>query len=350
MPAHGPAGSPTAAERAVRRVLARYGFADSSVERVEPLTRRLKNENYRVRAGDADWVVKCHSSTPDLQRLELAQTLERRLADVGFPVAPIQQSDSGHTLVQEGGAHYSLHAWVDGRQTTIAERDRVIARHPGFVPGIATALGTMHAVAGTLPRPPGEPPAARADDLLTGPARASRRLRRLRPRPPLLSAMHMVRLKPGKSTFDRWIIGNLPGVARSADRLAAQSLRTSPEPIAIHNDINWENLIFDEDFTLRALLDFDNAMYAPPVIEVGAAAVVLVGTQRSRVDAFLAAYEDASHRRTDRDAVELAMRVKCAQSILNSVGSHLAGRVGDPDLLASWCSHLLDSLRELERW
>ena len=141
----------------------------------------------------------------------------------------------------------------------------------------------------------------------------------------------------------------LPGVARRADDLAETTIahRVRPSELGlIHNDLTWENLILDEEFRVRAVIDFDNVTRAPWVLEVGAAAVVLAGTDPHKVEAFVTAYEEASGRGLDRDLVRLGMEVKCLRSITTSFVAHLGGHA-DPGLLAPWCRDLHASLRAL---
>ena len=337
-------------EQTVRHVLTRYGFAPSSIEHVEALPRRISNTNFRVRAGDRDWVVKSHTSMRVLRRLALAHPLELRLADAGFPVAQIQRSEAGQTLVEAAGVHYSLHSWIHGQQIAIADRERVLTQHPHVLTDLASAIGTLHRVAGALEHSGEDPPAVLARDLLSSPRRTARNIKRVRPL--RVPRWHALRLKRPKSEFDQWILQAMPEVVAHAGRLAGQAKVVpveSADIIVSHHDVNWENLIFDEDFRLRALLDFDNAIRAPRAIEVGSAAVVLAGAERGRLDTFLTTYEGTAEVQMDHDIVELGMAMKCVQSILNSINTYLNGNVADTQLLSSWCYHLHESLQELSR-
>lgn len=332
----------------MHRVLARFGFHATSIESVQPLAAGTHQHSLLVRAGGGAWVLKRQTSISAVRRLGLSQPLEARLAEIGFPVAPIQRAESGQTLVQDGAAHYSLHAWVSGRQAAIADRDRLIAQYPDLLGALASSLGALHQVSRELDLHEGDRAGTSVDRLLGSPRYAVRAIRRPRP---LLSRWHALRLKRDKSEFDRWIIRAMPHVAESARRLARRSIAADVNPAGIgliHNDVNWENLLFDDRYRLVALLDFDNATTAPWVIEVGAAAVVLAGSERSRVDEFVSAYEDAVGAQVDRDLVELAMTLKCTQSILNSINTYLGGNAGDLGLLSSWCFHLYESLQDLQ--
>ena len=82
--------------------------------------------------------------------------------------------------------------------------------------------------------------------------------------------------------------------------------------VLAHNDLNWENLVLGDDLEVLAVLDFDNACLLPRALDLGAAAVVLVGSDERRLDDFLQAYADAAGREVDcaavldRDAVEVS--------------------------------------------
>ena len=329
-------------DAAVSRVVARFGIAPAALESVTPVVSGLgRRAGVRVRTADGEWVLKGHPSGPAVARLEAAHRLERRLADDGFPVAPLCLSDSGTTLVEDDGVHYALHGWVEGRQEGIVGRDQRVAGHPHLVGELAATVGRLHAVSGQQGGGPGDDP----DRLLRAPQLSARAIRG--PGRRLVSRWHALRLRRRPSQFDRWIIRVLPELAEHADRLAGRSVGDTAGGL-IHNDLNWENIVFDERLRVRALLDFDTATPAPWVMEVGAAAVVLVGTEPERVAEFVAAYEEVAGLAVDRDDVRLAMETKCLRSILTSVLGHLDDRAGT-SLRAPWCYALYDSLQALSR-
>lgn len=332
------------------RVLAEFGFAPSSIESIKPLVSGAgRHQGYRVRAEHNDWVLKAHRATVATDRLRACHELESRLGIVGFPVAPLGRSRSGDSLVQEGSRWYSLHAWVVGRQVSIAERDELLASHPHLGRHLGSMVGLLHHISGQLVGPAGAREGGDPDLLLRAPRYAARALRR--PRPVRLSRWHALHLKRSKSEFEQWMVHVFPEVAAAAGRLARRSIADRVDRSGMgltHNDLNWENLVFDETLHLSAVLDFDNATWAPWVLEVGAAAVVLVGAEPAAVEEFLSAYERASHLQADRDLVRLGMEVKCVQSILNSMVTYLNGN-RDITLRAPWCYHLYDSLTVLRQ-
>ena len=335
-----------APEPAVLRVLARFGLAPALIESISPLVSGAgRHPGYRVRADRRDWVLKRHTSAPAIARLTVSHPLELRLREAGFPSAPLGRTDTGQTLVREGPAKYSLHGWVDGHQVSIAGRDELIARHPNVVGELASMIGTLHQLSRTPGDDAGGQSAVDTDRLLKAPHLGVRALRRS----PAFWRWRALRLKRGMSDFDRWVIDVLPEVVAHADLLASRSVAhrlDRSDTGLIHNDINWENLVFDERFRVRALLDFDNATRAPWALEVGSAAVVLVGAEPDRVEEFVSTYESASQIRVDRDVVRLAMEMKCVQSILNSMTVYIRGNA-DIALRAPWCYHLHESLKTL---
>lgn len=332
----------------VERVLGRFGVANVQVDSVRLLAARGGQQTYQVHAGGRVWVLKRHRQSNAPDRLSLSHALQIQLAQAQFPVAPIQRTATGDTLVSDGAEHYSLHTWVSGTRVAITERDDLLDDDASLVGHFAEVLGRMHTISAGLARMPEHAPDRDPDQLLHAPMHAVRALRR--PGRKIVSPWQSLRLKRGKTAFDRWIIGVFPEVARLADQLRSHSFDQPGSQVgvgAIHNDLNWENLIFDERLRIAAVLDFDNAVRAPWVVEVGAAAVVLVGARHDRVASFISAYEETVGIRVDRHAVELAMTTKCVQSILNSIRRYLTGASEDAPRLAIWCAHLHRSLQEL---
>lgn len=329
---------------AISRVMARFGIDPSALDSVSPLVSGLgRRAGVRLCSDRGAWVLKGYPAGPAVERVATAHLLERRLAEDGFPVAPLYPSDTGATLVEDDGMHYALHGWVDGRQEQIAGRDQLVAEHPHLVGELACVIGRLHRVSAQQ----GGGEIADPDRLLGLPQLTARAIRR--PGRRLLSRWQALRLRRHPSEFDRWIIRVLPELTAYADRLAGRSIaHIAGGGGLIHNDLNWENIVFDEQLRVSALLDFDAATCAPWVMEVGAAAVVLVGTDPDRVADFVATYEEAAGIVVDRGAVRLAMETKCLRSILTSILGHLDDRTGT-SLRASWCYALYESLQVLVR-
>lgn len=332
----------------VAHVLAAFGVEQQSLIAVRELISPAgRLQGYRVHSQDGTWMLKRHPSMAALERIMMAHELEERLGAAGFPVAPLARATSGNALVRRGDEAYSLRGWVHGQQASIAERSAVLAQQPDFAEHVGSALGTFHRLSAEVATSWSASAAVDPDTLLRAPQQRVRSLRR--PFSPVLSEWQGLQVKRAKNDFDRWILATLPLVRDRATWLATQSsavrLDTSAVSV-IHNDINWENLIFDDEFRLRALLDFDNATWAPWVLELGSAAVVLVGAQEDLVEEFIGAYEQATGRVMDRGTVRLAMEMKCLQSVLTSIRSYLS--TGEyTDQLFAWCQHLHESLVHL---
>lgn len=335
-------------EITAQRILHQFRI-ESSIESVERLVRGTNHASVRLRVDGRDLVLK--SLTPArVARVGFARAVEVELERAGFPVAPVHLSKSGSALVELEGQHYTLHAWVEGQQHAIADRGMIVAENPLFLREAGRALGELHRIAESADLTGHDAPAVTGKKLLLNQRYAERNLRRLRPRPPLLSEWHMFLLKREKTDFDRWIVQAVRDAIRHATRLRDHSMAhliDMSDTIVIHNDINWENLIFNERHQLRAILDFDNATRAPGLVEVGAATVVLAGDEWDLVEDFVSAYEDETGRSVDRRALELAMSAKCVQSIVSSFTTHVRGQHKETEFLESWCRHLHSSMQRL---
>lgn len=335
-------------EREARRVLLNHYFSRSDIERVDRIPQRITNVNFRVRASGRDWVLK-HHDLSSAERTRWCHELELKLMAAAYPVAGLQRSKSGETLVEDDGATYSLHAWVSGKQITIDQRESTFAEYPGLVGELARALGRYHHLTASW-IPSGDTRRLVAPNrLLEGPRNTATSIRRGRP-PQLFKALRL-HFRPRKSDFDRWIVASLPNLYRRANYLAATSIDESVDQsdvVMAHNDVHWENLIFSPTFELLALLDFEVPMQLPRAFDVGFVAAVLVGSHSSRLDEFLSVYDETSGQPVDRRVVAIGMHLKLVRSILWSVDAYLSGRVADPVLLATWCRHLYDDLPEFE--
>ncbi|WP_162458347.1 phosphotransferase enzyme family protein [Pseudactinotalea terrae] len=330
---------------AATEILPRFGFAASDIDDVVRVPQRIKNVNYRVRAEGADWVLKRYDSPQAAARLEFAHQLEQGLAERGFPVAQLRCATDGRTLVSDETGTYSLHSWVDGRQISIDQRDETLRAHPEVISELAAALGRFHRLSSAMDLP--EVTHRHPEELLRMPSRALRSSPGRRPR---VSRELRLRLRPRKSEFDHWLLEHLPAIHSHAERLATTPISDridADDIVASHHDINWENLIFDDRFHLRALLDFDNATRVHRDLDVGLAAAVLVGPDPERLTTFLATYTAAAEHPVERAVVEIAIQLKCARSVIWSIDAYLGDRVADESMLATWCRHMYAGLDEV---
>lgn len=340
------AGNASFVDRSAPLALHLFGFSESEVERIDRLPQGVKNLNFKVRARGEDWVLKCHRAPGVADRLDSSHAFELRLFEAGFPVARPQHASAGHTTVQTEAGTFTLHAWVAGQQISIDRRDATLGRYPDLAGALGSTLGVLHRVG--VESVADCPARVDIGGLLAGPRRTVTSLRR--GRPPHLLKLFRLRLRAPKSEFDRWILSTFPDLRRDAEFLAsaeASGALPASDIVLAHNDVNWENLIFDSDFNLRAVLDFDNAALLPRVLDVGAVAAVLVGADDARLERFLVGYSKASGHQAELPTVHLGMRWKCVRSILWSIDSYLSGRVADDRLIATWCRYLYDCLRAL---
>lgn len=334
----------------VAAALTEFGLGPSEVMAVDPLPQGIKNRNYKVRGPEQDWVLKCHRGSGAAERLAFTHRVELALGEAGFPLAPIRRLDSGGTTVETPAGIFTLHGWVDGHHVSIDQREQVLAEHPSLVEGLGRLLGESHRVtAGLLDEAhPDRARRAGVSERLAAPRSIASRIRR----GGVLGTPKTLRLRLGRrrSEFDSWIVGVLADVTRRADFLALPEVAAQVDPadvVVAHNDLNWENLVLDQAYEVTAVLDFDNAALLPRALDVGAAAVVLVGPDSSTVDRFLTAYGNASGVRVERSAVEVGMKWKCVRSILWTIDAYLSGAVGDPEMAATWCKHLYASAQAL---
>lgn len=337
-------GNAAEPERIVREILPRFGFAPTEIDGAHRLPQRVKNVNFKVGAGGADWVLKHFPPQQNTERLRCTHALELELSDAGFPVAKLQRATEGQTVIGDSTGYYSLHAWVQGRQISIGERERTLAEHPDLAIDLGRLIGQFHRLTVGM-TVPDSLPSIEIDQMLMAPKRAAMSIRR--GRPPRVFKAHLLRFRPRKSEFDCWILDHLPSLYQHAERLAEVStngILPRLDVVVSHHDVNWENLIFDEDFEPLALLDFDNAVRIQRDIDVGLAAAVLIGPNAERLQSFLSAYTDAANHDIDSSIVTIGMQVKCARSILWSIDSYLSGRVADPTIIATWCAHLYECL------
>lgn len=337
----------TTTDADVAAVLAAFGFEPASVETISPLLSGAGAvTGFRLRSDGQEWALKGYPTGAAVDGLTTAHRLECQLAKADFPLAALHAAPGGETVVRWGPASYVVHEWVDGRHLSVVDRDALIGARPHVVGHLGGLVGTLHSISSQIPfdGPPADP-----DRLLEAPRGTLRQLRW--PHSRVLPGWQRLRRKPAACEFDRWVLDVLPEVAQRAHHLAGASIasRLDPSEVGlIHNDINWENLVLDEQFRVRAVIDFDNVTRAPWVLEVGAAAVVLAGAAPDRVEEFVAAYEDAAAWRLDRDLVRLGMELKCVRSISTSIVAHLRGHA-DPRRLEPWCRDLHATLRTLDQ-
>lgn len=328
----------TADEDAVDALVG-YGIGPSDIECLEPLPRGIKNLNHRVRAGGEDWVLKRHPGSVDAARLAVTHAFEARLATAGLPVARIRPPSAGGTVVTIPAGVYTMHSWVHGRHIGIDQREQAHAEHPQLARRLGALVGQLHRE-GLPSDHTGAGAALSVEALLAGPGRTMASIQHGRPH--RFRKVARLRRRP-RNSLDDWALEHLPDLARHARALSSSALARAVDGsdiVLAHNDLNWENLVLGDDLEVLAVLDFDNACLLPRALDLGAAAVVLVGSDERRLDDFLQAYADAAGREVDCAAVLIGMRWKSVRSMLWSIDSYASGRTADPGMVEVWCRHL----------
>ena len=331
---------------AARSALVEFGLADAAAGTLERLPQQVSNVNFKVRSRGKDWVLKCHRAADAAERLAVTHALEAALEAAGFPVAKLGRTASGATYVRTDVGTFTLNAWVDGQQISIAGRDRAHEEHPELAAHLGRLVGDLHRI-GTSAMTTAPTVDALAA-LLAGPRRTVASIRhgapgRFRKVPRLL-------VKRDRTEFDRWILRHRRQLYRDAAALSTSetsALVSGEEFVLGHNDLNWENLVLDPELRVVAVLDFDNASLLPRALGVGAAAAVLVGGHGERIGAFVRAFEQAAGHAVDPRAVNVGMHWKCLRSTLWSIDSYLSGRATNTTLLGPWCQHLQECREKL---
>lgn len=333
-------------------VLSHYDFYQGTIDELITIPQRLTNLNARFRIADRQWVIKRYTDSNTQERLALSHQVQRLLDACHFPVARLEQTREGATLVQRGEDFYSVHTWVSGVHIDgVALYLKGSAPDVAIIEEIAHSLGNyhrymrehfagaaQHAADGTL------------EKIIRQPAGLALRIRQKRQREPLRELWR--KCKPNKNDFERWLKNAAPLLAQ-ADALALikpQHFQAPDDLIVAHNDLNWENLIFDERQRLKAVIDFDNVVVTHRMFEVGAACVVFAGSDTALRQRFLDAYCTSAGMDLDMNALEVGMKIKCLKSVLWSVWAYLNGNIVDHAMLADWCTFLTRCLEDINEF
>jgi Ser/Thr protein kinase RdoA (MazF antagonist) len=286
----------------------------------------LQNQNAKVSVDGVDYVIKRYDQDRMPALIQLSHSLQLRLFKAGFPVARLECLDDGNSLFYDGQYAYSVHRWVSGHHFEFPNAD-------GDVPAplleeVARVLGLLHSV--TIKECPyaGETTASEmmAQELLSS-------------RPERKKNWFKLVLRLKRTKLEREVLAAWGPIRQLARRLAITH-ENFGEMLLVHNDINWQNIIFDESDKLLALIDFDNIRYAPRALEIGYAALVLVGAHDERLKQFVRVYSEVAGVSVDLDAVKLAMRIRCLRSynwVFQTVLNH---RIGDQNALLIWVRYL----------
>ena len=306
-------------------VLQHYAFFQGEVESFKVIPVRLQNQNAKVRVAGVDYVLKCYESARLPKNIALSHELQHKLCAAGFPVAKLELLKNGESLWGEGDYAYSVHQWVNGQHYEFLTPDSAVPEL--LVDEVATCLAHLHAlVVQELP--------------YSGVVTSSRMVQDELGQSTLAKSRHLwrLRLRWSKSALERRALVAWPVMAKLADRIVYDN-EDFGEILLAHNDINWQNVVFDASGKLKALIDFDNIRYVPRALEVGYAALVLVGADEAKLSRFVATYTEQSGQKVDINAVRLAMRIRCLRSFGWAFQAILNRRIGDEKVLLTWVTY-----------
>ncbi|WP_321371045.1 phosphotransferase [uncultured Desulfuromusa sp.] len=330
------------------KILNNYLFYSGSVDSFQKIPQGLYNNNYRIKIGKLSWVIKFYPSSANNSRTKLSHQLQSTLYDNGFPLAKLETTKDQSFFVEKDDSFYTVHQWVEGKHLSPLTDSNLITN--AAVTQIACSLAKMHRiVSSTSFVPPDEINAIHWERLFSKSIEQCSSL--MHRRSWHFSRFNSLKLKWRKSNFDGWIIDRLPFFLEIAkklnDEIFHEDVFVNGNEIPIHNDINWENIIFDSTGDLLAYIDFDNSIYADRLYEVGAAAIVISGSDELKLKVFIEAYNDAFGEVCSDRVIYAAMVIKCLNSILFSINSYLKGKIKNYQMLESWCLYLEKSLESI---
>ncbi|WP_459918234.1 phosphotransferase [Desulfocicer niacini] len=323
-----------------KRVLAQYPFFKGFLDSFSLIPQKLKNNNAVFQIGERKWVIKQYDPEEINERFQLSHQFQKQIFDFGFPIPKLEVARCGDSLVREGNFFYSVHQWVSG--FSLLPFMQNISVHEETILDVAQATGNLHRLSGQLFGHIKKDALSISTGFLFKKARLntdtlfSRNGWRI-------SFFNQLRLKFRKNEFDRWILSRLNRLSIIASKI--ESLTPSYDcyfhrMIPIHNDIGWDNLIFDKENRLLAMIDFDNLIVGPQVYELGGAAIVICGPDEAAIEKFIEVYSKISGLVFNHDAIMIAMAIKCLGSILFSLQFY----ANTPDHLSryliKWCLYL----------
>ncbi len=293
---------PIAHVSAIDSLLRRYGL--ELKEPISAVANSLNNDNYRAETQEGPRFIRIHRKSQSQEAAEAEQAIVAWVAKQGLPVVPALADGEGRTLHALSGVVMSVYPWVAGHQ----------AAHDTRTPRAAHAMGAMHGrlhtvlaryPGGSFPRQEIGPTwdieasieeLSRVDDLIRYyPSPGEERLRiqaGLREQLDLLES-------PG------------PRVRNDFAELPPQ---------LVHGDYHDGNVLFDDDLTVTAVLDWEFAGPRPPMFEILRAFSLSEIFTRPLMDAYLAGY--AGRNRLVREHCELAVELAWQALLHNTWDYH----------------------------
>lgn len=273
-PAPPAAGIPPAHARAIPEVLARYGLEPLS--QPEPVAGAVRNPSYRVATRDGDVLVRFHKKGATRQGLAFEHEVIDWAASQGLPVAAALCDRDGHTVQSHGGTLVAVFPFVAGETL---ERGRIDV---AGATALGEAHGWCHAVLAGYPGPVARAwrsgaswdmaasidVLSRCDDLI-----------RYYPAP------GDVQLGIQAGLREQLALLETVGVPRPQE-----DFRHLPVQL-VHGDFHERNVVFGEDGTLAAIVDWEAAGLLPPVFEVVRALTFGGMLHEPLAGAYLAGYQ-----------------------------------------------------------
>lgn len=322
----------------LKKVLSHYDFFDGKLDHFAPIPQRLVNQNAKFSAGGVDYVVKRYDKAGLPSCLELSHKVQIHLQGLQFPVAKLEVCRDGNSLVEEGGGVFSIQRWVDGQHLEYLEPDA--ATPDNLIEEIARRLGQYHSIVQHEFSAPSDL-RQQTGQLIQETRTSIRSLTKFKIN--RLSPYLKLKMRWKKTAFERDLLQLYPLALSLVDSLPDPDnfdVQGFGDVVIAHNDINWQNFIFDSNGKLVALIDFDNMQYAYREIEVGFAALVVVGANPEKLNSFVSIYAECAECPLDLQAVHLAMKIRCIRSFRWALQSYVNDRIEDVELLEGWIRHL----------
>lgn len=315
---------------ALHDVLSRYSFYQGKVDTFSVLPQKLFNVNAKFTIGNSAWVIKSYQRRRPNESLKLSHWFQLELQDTDIPIARLVATIDNETFVSSSRQTYSIHQWIDGK-TIDYSREPITSK---AVESLAINLARLHEKGRDIYRL--KPTPMRKLNKIHAPAISVAQIKSSTKRriPKLL----LLKLKPRKTVFDRWVLNNFSQLERAASGFLSYPAGSFADLCYTHNDIYWGNLIYDTSDELKAFIDFDQSGVSSWEYEAGSAAAICA-LDGKNIQTFIRAYEREANCVLNIELFTLAMQIKTVRVLLWCVHAHLNLSVGDQDSLEAMCFH-----------
>jgi len=337
-------------EKTALGLLKEFPLLDGPLEKFELLPQGLFNENAQLIIAGQKYVLKKMATGRSVERHRYGATLQKVLAEGGFPCPAVVVNKNGDVISEYQGRMWSIQTWAEGSNCSDDLKNG--SKGSDIRSDIGTAVGKLHALAsqaqieGKLPPAPDDAQLSLTSMLArintTGKGLFSGSL--LRP-----SKARRLKLSLNKTPLQKEVVALLPTLEKGCQQLENWDPGPHPELSTTgtcHGDINWENLFFKEA-RLTAVLDFDNAMEMSPAFDAVAAAAVVCGSNAEFQDAFFKAYSLAGGIDIDPSLIPPLMLMKYVRSLLFQVGVAMSDGTGNDALASKWMAFLGQNIAHL---